>query len=281
MSINHYKQWDFLKDKFSAGQLSHSYLLSGNKNIGKQVFAKNFIKFVICQDKKENNYCGKCVNCQMIDKENFPDLMMIKSEDGGEVPIAKIREVQNFLSYKSYYGSYKSVIIENAEKMNQEAQSCFLKTLEEPKGQTLLFLVSSKPDMLLDTLRSRCQQIKFFGNTIVDDKKLEKERQILEEILPVVGATLAEKFKYAKSVDFEKTTLTEILEPLERYARYMMFKKLIGDEKKYFSDLSSVMENYSVEKLKKIVELIEDINSKIIFTNINQKLALEILLLEI
>jgi len=281
MSINHYKQWDFLKDKFSAGQLSHSYLLSGNKNIGKQVFAKNFIKFVICQDKKENNYCGKCVNCQMIDKENFPDLMMIKSEDGGEVPIAKIREVQNFLSYKSYYGSYKSVIIENAEKMNQEAQSCFLKTLEEPKGQTLLFLVSSKPDMLLDTLRSRCQQIKFFGNTIVDDKKLEKERQILEEILPVVGATLAEKFKYAKSVDFEKIALTEILEPFERYTRYMMFKKLIGDEKKYFSDLSSVMENYSVEKLKKIVELIEDINSKIIFTNINQKLALEILLLEI
>jgi DNA polymerase-3 subunit delta' len=260
MLIKHGKQWEFLKDKFDCNQLSHAYIFSGNNQIGKKEFAKEFVKFVGCK---------------------FPDLMVIKPEDGGEIQIAKIREAQNFLSLKSYYGGFKSVIVENAEKMNQEAQSCFLKTLEEPKGKTLLLLISSKPEILLDTIRSRCQQIKFFGNTIVDDKKLEKERQILEEILPVVGATLAEKFKYAKSVDFEKIALTEILEPFERYTRYMMFKKLIGDEKKYFSDLSSAMENYSVEKLKKIVELIEDINSKIIFTNINQKLALEILLLEI
>jgi DNA polymerase-3 subunit delta' len=287
MPISHHKQWEFLKNKFESNQLSHSYLLSGNGNIGKKELGKEFVKFINCLSAQaelspENKQsCGRCANCIAIEAESFPDLMIIKPEDGGEIQIAKIREAQNFLSYKSYYGFFKSVIVENAEKMNIEAQSCFLKTLEEPKGKTLLFLISSKPEILLDTIRSRCQQIKFFGNSIIDEKKLEKNRQILAEILPMVGANFAEKFKYAKSIDFEKTNLTEILEPLETYTRYMIFKKLVGDQKKYFADLPSAMENYPVEKLKKIIETTEEINTKILFTNVNQKLALETLLLEI
>jgi DNA polymerase III delta prime subunit len=81
--------------------------------LGKKEFAKEFAEFIGCK---------------------FPDLMCIKPEEGGQIQIAKIREAQNFLSFKSYYGGFKSVIVQDAEKMNQEAQSCFLKTLEEPKG---------------------------------------------------------------------------------------------------------------------------------------------------
>jgi len=286
MSINHYKQWEFLRNKFEIGQLSHSYLFSGNNQIGKKGFAKEIIKLVNCSSAQtghsgEKKPCEKCANCLMIEKESFPDLMIIKPEDSGEIQIAKIREAQNFLSYKSYYGFYKAIIVENAEKMNQEAQSCFLKTLEEPKGKTLLFLISSKPEILLDTIRSRCQQIKFFGNPIIDDEKLKEEEQILKAILPVVGANLAEKFKYAKSVDFEEQNLVNILTPLEKYTRYMLFKNIVGDEKGYFSELPSAMEKYPVDKLKKIIESIEEINYKLTFTNVNQKLALETLLLEI
>jgi DNA polymerase-3 subunit delta' len=268
MSISHYKQWEFLKGKFEAGQLSHAYLFSGNENLGKKEFAEKFAEFVGCK---------------------FPDLMILSEEnkkdqrfgDGGEIKIAQVRNAQNFLSYKSYNGGFKIVVVNEAEKMNQEAQSCFLKTLEEPKGKTLLLLVSSKPEMLLDTIKSRCQQIKFFGNPIVDEQRLKEEEQVLKEILPVAGANLAEKFKYAKSIDFDKQNLSNILGPLEKYTRYMLFKNIVGDEKGYFSELPSAMEKYPVTKLKKIIELIEDINYKLTFTNVNQKLALEVLLLEI
>ena len=90
--------------------------------------------------------------------------------------------------------------------MNQEAQNCFLKTLEEPKGKTLLFLISSKPDMLLPTIFSRCQTMKFFKPKDLPEnsEKSEKEQEILKDLLPVINSNFAEKFKYVKSIDFEK-----------------------------------------------------------------------------
>jgi len=144
MLVGHKKQWEFLKKKLDVDQLSHAYLFTGEEGIGKKLFAKEFAELAGCK---------------------FPDLMTVKEQnrkdekfgDGGEIKISQIREVQNFLSYKSYNGLYKTVIIDDAEKMNQEAQSCFLKTLEEPKGKTLLFLITSKPDMILPTIFSRCQ----------------------------------------------------------------------------------------------------------------------------
>lgn len=258
MSISHNKQWNFFKEKFELGQLSHSYLLSGSQNIGKLDFAKRFCEFIGCK---------------------FPDLMTVDIKE--EIKIEKIREIQDFLSYKAYNGGFKSVIVANAQLMNTEAQNCFLKTLEEPKGQTLIFLISSKPDMLLDTIKSRCQQIKFFGKPAESQEEIERAEKILGGLLKVAGADMASKFQYAKSVDFEETSLQDILGPLEKYTRYILFKKALGDEKGYFASIKSPMESYSVEKLKNIIELIEDINTKATFTNINQKLALENLLLEI
>ena len=282
MSISHHKQWEFFKEKFETGQLSHSYLLSGNNDIGKIDFAKLFIKFINCQSKINSQPCGKCSNCLAIENGNFPDLLYIKPEENGGIQIAKIREAQNFLNLKSYYGAFKSVIVQNAETMNWEAQSCFLKTLEEPKGQTLLFLISQKPEILLDTIKSRCQQIKFFGRPKITDEKLKKEEEILKELLKYCEADIVEKFKYAKSIDFEKTNLRDVIHPLEKYTRYLLFKKIVGkDEKGYFLNIKSRMDNYTVENLKKILELIEDIDKKIMESSINQKLALENLLLEL
>src|SRR5439155_12638026 len=121
-----------------------------------------------------------CQNCLAIEKGSYPDLLFIKSSnsqssikdevDKMEIDVAQVREAQNFLSYKSYYGGFKAVIVDDADRMNQEAQSCFLKTLEEPKGKTIIILNSSKPQILLQTITSRSQEIKFF-NVKTEDLK--------------------------------------------------------------------------------------------------------------
>jgi DNA polymerase-3 subunit delta' len=264
MIVGHEKQWEFLKNKFEQNQLSHAYLFTGSDGIGKKFFAKEFIKMINC--KSEGAPCQKCFSCLAIEKESFPDITLVRPTDkdqifgdGGEIKIARIREVQNFLSYKSYYGSFKSVIIDNAESMNQEAQSCFLKTLEEPKGQTILFLISSKPDMLLPTIFSRCQTIKFFKpkNLPKNLEKLKKEQEVLNELLPIINANYADKFKYVKSIDWEKQQATEIVEALQKYLRQDIFKN------------------------RRALKLTEEISNKLLFTNANPKLALEILLMEI
>ena len=269
MIIGHKKQWEFLKKKSELNQLSHSYLFTGQNGIGKKMFALEFAGFLGCK---------------------FPDLMILseankkdeKFGDGGEIKISQIREVQNFLSYKSYNGSFKIVVVDDAEKMNQEAQSCFLKTLEEPKGQTLIILISSKPDMLLPTIFSRCQTVKFAKPKDLPEnkEKIEKEKKILNDLIPVINSNLSEKFKYVKSIDFEKLNLSEILEVMQRHFRGLLMVK-IGAEKESTFAKSSGVTKYSIKDLQKILNLMDEISKKIIFTNVNQKLALEIILMEI
>lgn len=251
MLVGHEKQWDFLKNKYKSGQLAHAYLFSGEQKIGKKLFAKEFAEFIGCK---------------------FPDLMVIDSA-GKEIPIAKIREVQNFSNYKSYNGGYKAVIVDNAELMNQEAQSCFLKTLEEPKGNTALFLIASKPDMLLPTIRSRCQEIKFSRpkELLQNSEDAIKEQKILEELMAVINSNFANKFKYVKSIDFEQTSYEKILSAIQKHLR----KRLLDD----FSDPHGLSE--AGKKVKKALELSEEISQKLLFTNANPKLALEVLLMEI
>lgn len=235
----HKKQWEFLKRKFGQDQLSHAYLFSGIKNLGKMRFAKEFAEFIGCK---------------------FPDLMVIDSE-GAEISIAKIRDIQNFLAYKSYNTGFKTVIVRQAHLMNQEAQNCFLKTLEEPKGKTLIILISSKPEMLLPTISSRCQPLKFFGKPEITAEEKEEENKILKEITAIMNADLSEKFKYAKSLDFEKQSLGQILEVLEKYFRGQMLEGSLNS--------------------RRVLQLIGEINHKITTTNASPKLALEVLLMQI
>lgn len=266
MLTGHKKQWDFLKRSFESDQLAHAYLLTGEAGIGKLEFAKGFAEFINCK---------------------FPDLMIVganeKDEifgDGGEIKISQIREVQNFLSYKPYYGSFKVVIIDGAEKMNQEAQSCFLKTLEEPKGNTILFLVTSKPDILLKTIFSRCQTIKFFrpAGLLENKEETEKNKKILEKLIPAIGSDFAERFQYVKGIDTEKEKIEDIIKAIQKFFRHLILVK-IGAEKEEIVDKQ--FSKYSVSDIKKFLKFSEEILTKISFTNANQKLALELLLLQI
>ena len=253
MLIGHKKQWEFLENKFKANQLSHAYLFTGEEGIGKKLFAEEFAELIGCK---------------------FPDLKIVeKKDDKTEIDVSQIREVQNFLAYKSYNGGLKIVIVNDAHLMNQEAQSCFLKTLEEPKGDTILFLVTSKPDMLLPTIFSRCQTMKFFKPKDLPENKEKsaKEQELLNGLLAVIGLNFAEKFKYVKAIDFDKQNPVEILEVMQKYFRNLLLKKITGEK---------TNDKYSINDLKKILNLIEDINKKLVFTNASPKLALEILLME-
>ena len=161
-----------------------------------------------------------------------------------------------------------------------------MKTLEDPKGKTLLVLVSSKPDMLLPTIFSRCQTIKFFRPKDLPKNavKLEKDGQILKELLSVINSDLADKFKYVKALDFEQQPIEEILEVMQKYFRHLLFAETgigkLDNEASFFREIPAA-KKYPVQKIKDIINLIEEINNKFLFTNANPKLAMEILLMEV
>ena len=274
--LSHQRQWEFLRNKFESGCLGHAYLFSGQHGIGKKQFAKELVKLV----------SGNIGTWDVaIEKEIFPDLLIIKSQnsesslknekDMMEIDISQIRQLNYFLSYKSYYGGYKTVVIHDAERMNQEAQSCLLKTLEEPKGKTLIILLAQHSELVLPTILSRCQSVAFFPEEKYKESK--EEQELLQELLPVLHAELAVKFQYAKKTSGEVEYIDKALKVLQRYFRNILLAKLgVLKEVRVSSE-----EQYSIEKIQDIIRLIASLHTQLLTTNVNSKLALEILLLEL
>jgi DNA polymerase-3 subunit delta' len=104
--------------------------------------------------------CDECPSCRKIDAETHPDFLLI-SPRGGQIRIEEIRAINDILSFKPFEGKKKIVILDEADTMNPYAANAFLKTLEEPPEDSLIILISSHPDLLPDTIRSRCSRVNF------------------------------------------------------------------------------------------------------------------------
>ncbi len=180
MFIGHKKIWNFLTQSVVKDRLSHAYLFVGPSRVGKKKVALEFIKLLECskpQDKAgELSACGQCPNCVLIAKGFHPDILVVevknraiskgneqseKPTKSDEIKIEQIRELQHQLSLSPFSAPRKVVIIDDAERMTQEAANCLLKTLEEPSQKSLLILISSAWHRLLPTIISRCQMIRF------------------------------------------------------------------------------------------------------------------------
>jgi DNA polymerase-3 subunit delta' len=164
MSFNdiegHEKPIIILKRALVHKTLAHAYLFSGEPGIGKKMTALALAAAVICPDAGPDGGCGVCPACRKIASTGHPDVHILVP-DGDEIKIDQIRQIQADLSLKPFEGAKKVLIMDGAESMNPASSNAFLKTLEEPPGDVLIILVTSMPQGLLQTIRSRCQEIRF------------------------------------------------------------------------------------------------------------------------
>jgi len=272
------RQWNLLKNSFHAQRLSHAYLLVGRELAKIENFAKDFLKYIYCSENEKP--CNQCYFCRAVGKEILPDLKIIKREEGRkEIEISQIREIEQFLILKSYGGKLKSVIIKEAHFMNQESQSCFLKTLEEPRGDTLFFLITSYPEVLLPTIFSRCQIIKFIRK---DEEGGVEEEKILRELSRVLPLPLVDKFKYVSSLNLQPQETLKIIRIIQTQLRELLLFKVMrealksNEKKRIFQEKS-----YTIDKLIELLELTQQLEKDLSFYYINPKLSLEILLMNL
>jgi len=149
-----------LRRALANGSLAHAYLFSGEKGVGKKMTAFALAAALNCREASPDGGCGVCPSCRKIASRSHPDVHFLEP-DGDDIKIDQIRQVQDYLALKPFEGSKKILIADRAESLNQAASNAFLKTLEEPPGDSLIILVTSLPQSLLATIRSRCQEIKF------------------------------------------------------------------------------------------------------------------------
>lgn len=107
---------------------------------------------------KGSQPCMQCGPCRRMLAGSHPDHIVLRSEKS-VISVDEVRELIDELSEKPYEGGFRTVVIEDADKMNDRAQNAFLKTLEEPDGRTVFFLLTARKEALLPTIRSRCRPV--------------------------------------------------------------------------------------------------------------------------
>ena len=152
---------DHFKKAIKADHLSHAYIFTGQEGVGKALFAKEFAKALNCKN-DENDSCNSCPNCIRIGNHNHPDVLWTEREEKAKfIKIENIRNLQNSVRLSPLESDHKIFIIKEADKMNEEASNCLLKTLEEPSPNTIIILIANSMTPIKNTIRSRCQIIRF------------------------------------------------------------------------------------------------------------------------
>jgi len=314
MLIGHQKQWKIIQRMFENKKIPHALLFVGPEKIGKKTFAVEFVKFLNCSSK--NSPCDQCQNCLDIQRKSYPDLIFIQPEKENEIKISQIRDLIWKLSLKPYSSSFKVAIIDEAHLMNLQAQNSLLKILEEPKGETFLILITSRPEFLLPTILSRVQAMRFFpvskeeikryflsdkinpqkadylanislgkpGRVIEfysNPEKLEKEKKFFNDFEKILRSGLSFRLKYIQKLlerqnDSFEEDLKEVLEIWLRYLREVLISK-IKDKKENKENANS----FSFSQIKKSILLVYSTIFFLSTTNINKKLALENLLINL
>jgi DNA polymerase-3 subunit delta' len=159
--LGHDRIVEVLRRSLRSGKTAHSYLFEGIPGCGRKKTARTLIQALFCTALPDDA-CGICPSCRKIDGNNHPDIHLISPlPDKRDISIEQLREMQHILSLRPYEAPRKACIIEPAERMSVNAANSLLKTLEEPPGNALIILLTENAGMLLPTVRSRCQLIRF------------------------------------------------------------------------------------------------------------------------
>jgi DNA polymerase III subunit delta' len=188
-------------------RLAGSYIFSGESGIGKKLAAINFAKALNCIGTDSGSEypadsCDRCEACLKTQSGSHPDFILIAPEDR-QIKIDEIRLIDNALSFRPFEGRKKVVIVDDAETMNISSANAFLKTLEEPPEDSVIILISSRPDRLPATIRSRCSRVNFVT--------LSHEfcRQVLRGKVPDEGLEALAKLSMGKPGHALSTDLRE------------------------------------------------------------------------
>jgi DNA polymerase III subunit delta' len=163
----------------SSGRMAHAYVVVGPPRSE----ARSFVLKVLAS--LYNNGSGMTPNLEV-----HPDIMWIEPQKKSRIiGVDQIREVSQRLSQTSYSGGWKSCIIVGADRLGEEASNAFLKTLEEPAGQTIFFLLTDQPENLLPTIASRCQRIVL--TNIHDNLPVECQLELISVMSAGGGETIS------------------------------------------------------------------------------------------
>ena len=292
----------YLSNSIKSNMISHAYMFEGPSGVGKNTMARELA-------------------ATLLDMENLfnsPDYIEI-TPGGNSIKIAQIRKLQSDILVKPYK-SYKIYVIDEAQKMTVEAQNALLKTLEEPPKYAIIILITNNKESLLDTIKSRCEIIKFTPIPLVEvadyltQTGVDKNRASLlanfsrGSMQKAIELSESEDFhimrdevqKYVEtfltgsmldimdiqsSIEKYKDNITNVLDLLVNYFRdIMMVKENVDSSMIINLDRLVFIKNMSTKitysQLSKIIDIIEETKNKL-RSNCNFNISIQVMTLNI
>lgn len=164
---DHNKQ--ILQRLLRRGSLGMALIFAGPDGVGKRQFALTFAKAANCQNPPQtsDDSCDECPVCQRIQSNAYSDVVTTEP-DGTYIKIAQTRALTNDVQVRPREGRQRFFLLDGADRLREEAANSLLKTLEEPPTTSTIILLTSRPDALLPTIRSRSQRVNFAPLSIAE-----------------------------------------------------------------------------------------------------------------
>ena len=167
--VGHRPILSLLSRSIDGGSLPPSLIFSGPDGVGKRLVAEAVAQALNCTAPVKGiepeglrvDGCGRCPACKRIARGVHPDVLRVEPGESGSIKIEQVREAIDRTFYRPFEGKRRVTVIDEADALMTPAQHALLKTLEEPPSSSVFILVTSRPDALLSTVRSRCAQIRF------------------------------------------------------------------------------------------------------------------------
>ena len=218
-----------LQNAIAMDKISHAYIINGPDKSGKKMLAEAFAMALQCENGGREG-CMECHSCKQAMNHNQPDIIYVSHEKPNTISVDDIRsQVNNDITIKPYSSKYKVYIIDEAEKMNQQAQNALLKTIEEPPAYAVILLLTTNADMFLPTILSRCVtlNIKVVADEVIK-RYLMKQYLIpdyhAEVCVAFAQGNVGKAIQLASSSDFNelKAAVLQLMKRLDEIEIYEM-----------------------------------------------------------
>jgi DNA polymerase III subunit delta' len=223
-----------LQRSLERGRLGHGYLFVGTELAELEAVARTLAKTLNCENPPRRagpkglplDCCNQCPSCRKIDNDAHPDLLWVRPESKLRIiKIEQIRDLMQTVHLKPTHAPWKVAVIEAAERLNPQAANAFLKTLEEPPPDSIIILLSTEPQRLLETILSRCLRLNFAGEASHHrDPEFLKWLEQFSETASREQRSLLSRYQLLSTLlsrlNEIKTNLTETLtqkSPLEKF----------------------------------------------------------------
>lgn len=309
---------DLLSRQVARGSMRHAYLFTGPSGVGRRTLALRLTQAINCaQPPAPGSFCGDCRACRGFARMQHSDLLVVQKQEGDrEIKVGAIRELSRSLSRTPLEARYQIALLLNFNEASDEAANALLKTLEEPNPSVLICITAPDTDSLPETIASRCEVVRLRPmpvdklQAVLDNRTqqasllaaltggrpgmalhlnddpsaVEQRAEWLAACRRLLTANRVDRFAFAEKAGKDRETLRAMLLVWLSFWRDVLWRSgrpatslNYPDEEKHASALA---QQVGFESARGALTSTERTLEQLTVTNVNARLALEVLLLD-